>query len=194
MAITNDGRDFINNLLKVAAPAEARTASVGMKTTSVLGFPLFLCWGRWGGAELNSSGNNKAFLFLPYQQAGQLDLLKFDNTSSIESPLNMVASGAVNPYNCKVSVTPSLNISHLITGEFYFYVLSLKPAAVSSGGNTTPYWDGWLKAAGDSPNEISKDYFAQFALTKSHWKRMKKSTPSYDEIEEEHQDAVSNGQ
>ena len=179
MATADENRKLIGSILKLAEAPEAR--SQGMKTTNVPGFPLYLCWARWGGSELNASGNNKAFLFLPYLQSGQMPLQKFDDTSSIESPLSMVASGVPNPYNCKLSVTPSLNISHLVEGEFYWFVVSLKPAAVTGGGNSTPYWDGHVKAFGSNINEVFKDYVALFSSTKAHWQKMRKSLPTYEE-------------
>ena len=191
MAISNDGRQLLDRILSVAQAPEAR-ASVGMKTTNVAGFPLFLSWARWGGAEANASGNVKAFLFLPYLQTSQLALLKFDNSSSIESPLNMVASGVPNPYNCKASIVETVNTSFLIVGEFYWFLLSAKPAAMSMGGTTTPYWDASIKAVGDNINDVAKEYFTQFSVTKTHWKRMKKTTPAYEE--EEHEDTSNSSQ
>ncbi|MCC3575242.1 MAG: hypothetical protein JGK30_25955 [Microcoleus sp. PH2017_40_RAT_O_B] len=190
MAISNDGRELLDKMFSLVQTPEARAASAGMKTTNVAGFPLFLTYGRWGGAEANQSGNVKAFLFLPYLQTSPMPLTKFDNTTSIESPLNMVASGVPNPYNCKCSIVPSLNTSFLIEGEFYWFLLSAKPAAMNMGGTVTPYWDASLKAAGENLNEVAKDFFAQFALTKGHWKRMKKTTPTYEE-EESHEDTGS---
>lgn len=189
MATTDENRKLLGSLLKLAEAPEVRAQ--GMKTTNVPGFPVFLAWGRWGGSELNSSGNNKAFLFLPYLQSSQMPLLKFDDTTSVESPLSMVSSGVPNPYNCKLSVTPSLNISNLVEGEFYCYVLSLKPAAVGGGGNPTPYWDGSLKAVGVHPNEVFKDYFGLLGLTKNHWAKMRKSMPAY---EDEHENSGDSGE
>ncbi|WP_293305582.1 hypothetical protein, partial [Microcoleus sp. PH2017_22_RUC_O_B] len=187
-----DGRELLDKMFSLVQTPEARAASAGMKTTNVAGFPLFLTWGRWGGAEANQSGNVKAFLFLPYLQTSPMPLTKFDNSTSIESPLNMVASGVPNPYNCKASIVPSLNTSFLIEGEFYWLLLSAKPAAMNMGGTVTPYWDASLKAAGDNVNDVAKEFFAQFSITKGHWKRMKKTTPSYEE--EEHEDTSNSNQ
>ena len=192
MALTNDGRELLDKMFSLVQSPEVRTASAGMKTTNVPGFSLFLTWGRWGGAEANQSGNVKAFLFLPYLQTSPMALTKFDNTTSIESPLNMVASGVPNPYNCKTSIVPSLNTSFLIEGKFYWFLLSAKRAAMNMGGTVTPYWDASLKAAGENLNEVAKDFFAQFAVTKGHWKRLKKITPAYEE--EEHEDTSNSNQ
>lgn len=188
MATSDESRKLIGSILRLAEAPEAR-ATQGMKTTNVPGYPIYLCWARWGGAELNAAGNNKAFLFLPYLQSGQMPLQKFDDSSSMESPLSIVASGVPNPYNCKLSVTPSLNISQLVEGEFYWFVLSLKPAAVSGGANATPYYDGYIKSFGTN-NEVFKDYIALLNSTKTHWQKMRKSLPDY---EDEHEDTTSNG-
>ena len=154
-----------------------------MKTTNVPGYPVILCWARWGGSELNSSGNNKAFLFLPYLQTGQMPLTKYNGSTSVETPLDMVMSEVANPYNCKVGVTPSLNISKLIEGEYYSFVLALKPAAVGNGNNPTPYWDGWIKAVGATPSDVFKDYFALFNITKTQWSKIKVSRDGDEEEE-----------
>jgi hypothetical protein len=175
MAATKEGRDFISSILKLADTGTEVVARQGMKTTSVAGYPVFIAWGRWGGSELNASGNNKAFLFLPYLQSGQMPLQKFNGSTSVETPLDMVMSEVPNPYNCKVGVTPSLNISKLLEGEYYIFVLALKPAAVGNGNNPTPYWDGWLKAVGNSPNDIFKDYLALFNQTRVQWSKVKVS-------------------
>jgi hypothetical protein len=45
MAVTNDCREFLDKMLSLVQSPEARTASAGMKTTNVPGFPLFLTWG-----------------------------------------------------------------------------------------------------------------------------------------------------
>lgn len=52
-------------------------------------------------------------------------------------------------------------------------MLALKPAAVGNGNNPTPYWDGYLKAAGVNPNEVFRDYLALLATTKSQWAKLK---------------------
>ncbi len=190
MAGTKEGRDFISSILKLADTGTETAARQGMKTTNVAGYPVILCWGRWGGSEPNASGNNKAFLFLPYLQNGQMPLQKVTGLSSIETPLDMVMSEVPNPYNCKVGITPSLNISKLIEGDYYHYVLAVKPAAVGGGGNPTPYWDGWLKAFGATPNEVFKDYFNLFASTKSQWAKLKVSQDFEDEDDDSGNAAV----
>lgn len=173
MAATKEGRDFISSILKLADTGSEPTVRQGMKTTNVPGYPIFMTWARWGGSEVNASGNTKAFLFLPYLQSGQMPLQKFNGASSIETPLDMVMSEVPNPYNCKLSVTPSLNISKLVEGEYYSFVLALKPAAVGGGGSPTPYWDGYIKAFGITPSEVFKDCFSLFATTKTQWSKLK---------------------
>lgn len=181
---TKEGRDFITSLVKLADTGSETVARQGMKTTKVPGYPIFLTWGRWGGSELNASGNNKAFLFLPYLQTGQMALQKYNGATALETPLDMVMSEVDNPYNCKLGVTPSLNISKLIEGEYYNYILALLPAAVGNGNNPTPYWDGWIKAVGSNPSELFKEYMALYAVTKSHWSKIKVSRDD----DEEHDD------
>jgi hypothetical protein len=184
MAVTKEGREFISTILKLGDTGPEPTARQGMKTTNVAGYPVILCWARWGGSELNASGNNKAFLFLPYLQSGQMPLTKYNGATSVETPLDMVMSEVANPYNCKVGVTPSLNISKLVEGEYYSFVLALKPAAVGNGNNPTPYWDGWIKAVGATPSDVFKDYFALFNVTKTQWSKIKVSRDEYEEEDE----------
>lgn len=176
MAVTQDGRQFLNSILKLADSPEVAVRT-GMKTTNVAGYPVLLAWGRWGGCEPNASGNIKAFLFLPYLQSGPMPLQKYNGASSIETPLDMVMSEVPNPYNCKVTVTPALNVSRLIEGEYYHFILAVKPAAVGGGNNPTPYWDGYLKAIGLTPNDVFKEYFNLFNITKTQWAKMKVINP-----------------
>ncbi|MDF0556673.1 hypothetical protein [Kamptonema sp. UHCC 0994] len=65
-------------------------------------------------------------------------LLKLSDVSqpayALESPLELVLSEVDNPYNCKVKVTPSLNVSALKDGSYYSYLLALKPAGYTSRG------------------------------------------------------------
>lgn len=191
MAATKEGRDFISSIIQLAQTPETNTRAQGMKTTNVAGYPVILCWARWGGSELNASGNNKAFLFLPYLQSGQMPLTKYNGATSVETPLDMVMSEVANPYNCKVGITPSLNISKLIEGEYYSFVLALKPAAVGNGNNPTPYWDGWIKAVGATPNDVFKDYFALFNITRNQWAKIKVSRDGdEEEIEDDTPDHV----
>jgi hypothetical protein len=189
MAVTKEGRDLMTSIIQIGNTGPENTVRQGMKTTKVAGYPVFLCWARWGGSEINASGNIKAFLFLPYLQSGQIPLQKYNGVTSVETPLDMVMSEITNPYNCKVGITPSLNISRLIEGEYYSFILALQPAAVGNGNNPTPYWDGWIKAVNLSPNDVFKDYFALLSITKAQWLKLKVSR---DENEDESEDDTSN--
>ena len=189
MAITKEGRELMSNILRVGDTGSETSVRQGMKTTKVAGYPVILCWARWGGSELNASGNNKAFLFLPYLQSGQMPLTKYNGITSVETPLDMVMSEIPNPFNCKVGITPSLNISKLIEGEYYSFLLALQPGAVGNGNNPTPYWDGWIKAAGSSPSDVLKDYFALLNITKN---QSAKSKISRDDDDNELEDENSN--
>jgi len=190
MAISNDSRQFLNSILKLADPPEV-SVRTGRKTTNVASYPIFLTWGRWGGSELNSSGTNKAFLFLPYLQLGPMPLLKYTGASAMETPLDMVMSGMPNPYNCKATVTPDLNISKLIEGDFYHFILSMKPGAVGNGSNPTAYWDAYLKAIGSTPNDVYKEYFSLFNSTKAHWEKLKVSSQYEEEGDKNEQHPVN---
>jgi len=181
MVATKEGRDFVSSIIKLADVGSEPTVRQGMKTTNVAGYPIFMTWARWGGSEVNASGNTKAFLFLPYLPLGQMPLQKFNGVSSIETPLNMVMSEVPNPYNCKLSITPSLNTSKLLEGEYYSLVLVLKPAAVGNGNNPTPYWDGYIKAVGINPSDVFKDCFSLFATTKTQWSKLKVTHDREDE-------------
>jgi hypothetical protein len=183
MAITKEGRELMSNIIKLGDTGPETPTRQGMKTTNVPGYPIILCWARWGGCEPNSSGNNKAFLLLPYISIGQMSLVKYNGATAIENPLDMVMSEAINPYNCKVGITPSLNISKLIEGEYYCFVLAIKPAAVGNGSNPTPYWDGWIKAFGVTANDVFKDYFGLFNYTKSQWSKLKSNNEDQEEDE-----------
>jgi len=157
-----------------------QAARQGMKTTKVPGYPVFTCWGRWGGAELNEAGNNKGLLFLPYLQTGQMPLHRYNGATSLETPLEMVMTGIDNPFNMKVSITPSLNLSGLRVGEYYFYSLALLPAAVGGGSKPTPYWDGWLKSYSvELKDPSNKDYFALLNLTREQWEKIKVSDDNF---------------
>jgi hypothetical protein len=66
MVATQQGGDLISSILKFADTGSEATVQQGMKTTNVGGYPVILVWPRWGGSEVNASGNVKAFLFIPY--------------------------------------------------------------------------------------------------------------------------------
>jgi hypothetical protein len=187
MVVTKESRDLMAKILNVGDIANETNPRQGMKTTSVSGYPVILCWARWGGSEINASGKNKAFVFLPYLQSGQMPLTKYNGATSVETPLDMVVSGVPNPYNCKVSVTPSLNISKLIEGEYYSFVLALRPAAVGRGSSPTPDWDGWIKTVGPTPNDVFKDYFGLFNVTRNQ--RLKNKVFRDEEGEEPEHDS-----
>jgi hypothetical protein len=174
MAVTRESQNFLRGSINLAN-VDAPVARQGMKTTNIPGYSMFATWGRWGSCEVNASGTNKAFLFLPYLQAGPIPLVRVTGRTSMETPLDIVASeGIVNPYNCKVSVTPSLNVSGLKEGDYYSFLLALKPACVG-GSNPVAYWDGWLKAFGASSNDVAKDLFNLFLQTQNLWDKMKAS-------------------
>src|SRR4028118_523832 len=122
--------DVIDRILRSGEGAEIATRT-GMKTTNVVGYPLMTCWARWGGSEPNQSGNIKAILFLPYVQSGLVSLMKPSGGSSMESPVDMISANVPNPYNLKSSINPFLNTSELKAGEFYSFILAIKPGAFS---------------------------------------------------------------
>jgi hypothetical protein len=169
-----ENRELLNKIFGALDDAPAQTARQGMKTTKVPGYPCFMCWGRWGGAELNQSGNNKGILFLPYLQAGQIPLSRYNGSTSLETPLDMVMTEVDNPFNMKVSITPSLNLSKLQVGEYYVYLVALLPAAVGNGNSPTPYWDGWLKSYSvELKDPANKDYFGLLNITREQWEKIK---------------------
>lgn len=183
---TQESRQLIDRILKFGESDQA-TAKSGMKTTNIAGYPLMLCWARWGGTEPNNSGVPKAFLFLPYVQSGQVSLTKVMGGSSIESPLEMVASNVENPYNCKVNITPALNVSSMKTGNFYFFMIADKPAGFSQGGQTMAYRDSWIMGFGSVPNDLFKDYMSLFNITKTQWaKFQEKNNASFEDDDVDH--------
>jgi len=175
MVADAQSRQLISDILKLAAPAGATARAAGMKTTPIAGYPVFLCWAMWVGAEVNANGVNKAILCLPYLQNPNVSLTKFSGNTSLETPLDMVASEIINPYNCKLGVTPGLNIGKLAEGEYYHFLVAIKPAGFSQNGNTTAYLEGSIKGFGTNSNEVYKDYFALYATTKNQWASHKKS-------------------
>jgi hypothetical protein len=75
----------------------------------------------------------------------------------------------------------------LAEGEYYHFILAMKPAAVGGGANPTPYWDAYLKAIGSIPNDVFKEYFALFNVTKTHWAKMKLNPLELEQDEDEHE-------
>lgn len=180
MAVNQEGRDFLSGLVKLVDIQESGMGRTGgIKTTNVAGYPLFMFWAVWCATELSNSGVTKAFLFLPYLQRGEMPLIKVTGISAVETPLDMILSGMPIPYNCKVSVSPTLDVSRLKANEIYAFVGALRPAAMigetggRKNGQATPYWDGWIKSVGNDPSEIYKDLLEQYALTKNQWQEFK---------------------
>jgi hypothetical protein len=92
----------------------------------------------------------------------------------------MILSEIPTPYNCKLSISPTLDVSRLKLNEVYACVGALRPAAMigetngRKNGQATPYWDGWLKSVGAMiHSEIFKDLLEQYALTKNQWQQFK---------------------
>ena len=86
-----------------------------------------LCSGPfWGATELSNSGVTKVFLFSPYLQRGEMPLVKVTGVSAVESPLDMILSEMPTPYNCKLSISPTLDVSRLKLNEVYACVGALR--------------------------------------------------------------------
>ncbi|HEY9297813.1 MAG TPA: hypothetical protein VIQ31_15915 [Phormidium sp.] len=173
-----ESRQLITDLLKFAnAGSGNQTKAAGMKTTLIAGYPVMVCWAMWIGAETNDKGVTKATICLPYVQNSMVAMTKFSGASSLETPLDMVASEIVNPYNCKLGVTPGLDFNRLITGKSYYFLIAVKPAGFNQSGNVTSYWDGAIKAFGDKFS-IFKDYFDLLKVTTAQWITHQKSLES----------------
>lgn len=163
--------DVIDRILRSGdEPVAQRT---GMKTTNVAGYLLTTAWGRWGGSEPNQSGTLKAFLFLPYVQSGLVSLIKPSGGSSMESPVDMVSANVPNPYNLKASINPFLNTSTLQDGEYYNFILAMKPAAFSQSGQTMAYWDCWIMSFDIDPQVAYSPYLRLFHSTVKFWEKLK---------------------
>lgn len=191
-----ESRQLITDLLKFAnGGSSSQNKTAGMKTTPILGYPVFPCWAMWVGAEVNDKGVTKATLCLPYIQNSMVAMTKFSGATSLETPLDMVASEIVNPYNCKLGVTPGLDIGKLINGECYYFLVAIKPAGFNQSGNVTSYWDGAIKAVGTKANPVFKDYFDLFTTTTTQWASHKKSleTASLRDAEDDYQDLSADG-
>ncbi len=102
-----ESRQLISDLLKLANPGgNSSNKAAGMKTTLIAGYPVVSCWAMWVGAQVNDKGVTKTTLCLRYVQNPLVAMTKFSGATSLETPLDMVASEIVNPYNCKLGVTP----------------------------------------------------------------------------------------
>lgn len=178
MAADLESRQLITNLLEFANGGKTQQKAAGMKTTLIAGYPVFASWAMWVGAEINEKGVTKASLCLPYVQNSMVAMTKFSGVSSLETPLDMVASEIINPYNCKLAVTPGLDIARLVSCQVYYFLLAMKPAGFNQSGNVTSYWDGAIKAIGPKASSVFKDYFDLFTATASQWAAHKKSLGS----------------
>ncbi|HSF74991.1 MAG TPA: hypothetical protein VLA84_14445 [Microcoleus sp.] len=191
-----ESRQLISDLLKLASPgANSQNKVAGMKTTPIAGYPAVCCWAMWVGAEVNDKGVTKATLCLPYFQNSMVAMTKFSGATSLETPLDMVASEIINPYNCKLGVTPGLDLNKLISGEIYYFLLAIKPAGFNQSGNVTSYWDGAIKAFGNKANPVFNDYFELFKATAAQWAMHKKSleTASLRDADDDYQDLSADG-
>ena len=188
-----ESRQLITDLLKFANAGSGNQAkAAGMKTTLIAGYPVFASWAMWVGAETNEKGVTKASLCLPYVQNAMVAMTKFSGASSLETPLDMVASEIINPYNCKLGVTPGLDIARLVSGEVYYFLLAMKPAGFNQSGNVTSYWDGAIKGIGPKANPVFKDYFDLFTTTTAQWAAHKKSLESsLHDVSDDFQDLAS---
>lgn len=179
MAVDLQSRQLVTDLLDFASGGKAAPSkAAGMKTTLIAGYPVFASWAMWVGAEINDKGVTKASLCLPYVQNAMVAMTKFSGASSLETPLDMVASEIINPYNCKLTVTPGLDIGRLVNGEIYYFLLAMKPAGFNQSGNVTSYWDGAIKGIGGKANSVFKDYFDLYSTTTAQWAAYKKSLES----------------
>jgi hypothetical protein len=189
-----ESRQLITDLLRFANGGNSQQTKVaGMKTTLIVGYPVFASWAMWVGAETNEKGIVKATLCLPYVQNSMVSMVKFSGATSLETPLDMVASEIVNPYNCKLGVTPGIDIARLVSGECYYFLLAMKPAGFNQSGNVTSYWDGAIKGVGPKANPVFKDYFDLFTTTTAQWAAHKKSleSASFHEINDDYQELAS---
>ena len=191
-----ESRQLLTDLLKFAnAGSGNQIKAAGMKTTLIVGYPAVSCWAMWVGAEVNDKGATKATLCLPYFQNSMVAMTKFSGAISLETPLDMVASEIINPYNMKLGVTPGLDIGKLVSGECYYFLLAIKPAGFNQSGNVTSYWDGAIKAVGTKANPVFKDYFDLFTTTTTQWASHKKSleTASLRDADDDYQDLSADG-
>jgi hypothetical protein len=192
--VDTESRQLLTDLLKIAGSGSSPTRSSGMKTTLIAGYPVFASWGTWIGHETNEKGVTKATLCVPYLQNAMVAMTKFSGATSLETPLDMFASEIINPYNCKLNVTPGIDLNRLVNGKSYYFLLAVKPAGFIQSGNVTSYWDGAVKAVGDKAS-IFKEYFDLLTSTVAQWAAHQKSLESgasFHEVPDGYQDlAVS---
>jgi hypothetical protein len=190
MAVDLESRQLLTDLLQITRSASSPTKSSGMKTTLIAGYPVFACWGTWIGHETNEKGVTKATLCVPYLQNAMVAMKKFSGATSLETPLDMFASDIINPYNCKLNVTPGIDLNALANGKSYYFLLAVKPAGFIQSGNVTSYWDGAVKAVGDKAS-IFKEYFDLLTSTAALWAAHQKSLEtgaSYHDVPDSYQD------
>ena len=74
MVATQQESELISSIILFGDIGSEATVRLLMNTTHLAGYPVILSRARWGGSEVNTSGNNQAFLFLPYLQSGQMPI------------------------------------------------------------------------------------------------------------------------
>lgn len=90
---SSDRGRILTDAVDLLRPQQQRKQ--GRQSTSIPGYPLFICWGRFGGIEFSERGIRKAFLLLPYVQTGQRPMKKFSGHSTLEQPLDIAMSGSI---------------------------------------------------------------------------------------------------
>lgn len=90
---SSDRGRILTDAVDLLRPQQQRKQ--GMQSTSIPGYPLFICCGRFGGIEFSERGIRKAFLLLPYVQTGQRPMKNFSGHSTWEQPLDIAMSGSI---------------------------------------------------------------------------------------------------
>lgn len=185
-----DNLQLLDRLLKLSDVSQPAYAAK-FQATPVTGHPVFYAWGRWSGLEIDQEkGTKKAYLFLPYLSMPQLPIKKSTGAFALESPLELVLSEVDNPYNCKVKVTPSLNVSGLKEGSYYGYLLALKPAGYTSRGTVAGYWDGYLKSvSAETDSADLKTYLSMFNTVRHQWGQLLSQQQHDDDVSEDNESA-----
>ena len=109
MVADAQSRQLISDILKLASPGAASAKAAGMKVTAIAGYPVFLCWAMWVGAEANANGVNKAILCLPYLQNPNVALTKFSGNIALRANVTTVFKCCIYTFSYSFKLFKSLS-------------------------------------------------------------------------------------
>ncbi|KKD38786.1 MAG: hypothetical protein WAN66_14155 [Limnoraphis robusta] len=169
-------QDLLDKLLSLAVD-NAPSANIGVKSTTIPGYPLFSGWGFLTAIEVDQSkGTRKALMLCPFVSVPAVSL----QVQAACQPVGLIETEMTYPQNLKLKIPNHLNASQLCEGSPYLFMAALKPGAVGGnrGSNAIAYWDGYLMAASQS-TEIINPFFKEFKSSLNYVSNT--SQPVYDQ-------------